>query len=84
MKQGLTLNGTLANIKQVEAKSFDDKVTPPKQILQVTVLDDSGLSLYDISDKDFLVKQDLQGKEVSLNLAYSVMNGKAYFRVVQA
>jgi len=80
MKQGITINGTLANIKKVN-KVFEGKESK-YNTLQITVLNDDGLSLIDVKDKDFIIKEDAVNKPINVAVAYSVMNDKAYFRLV--
>ena len=82
MKQGITINGTLANIKPVEAKEYDGSITPAKNVLQITVLTDNGLDLINVNDKKMTVKDDAVGKPISAIVSYSVMNNKAYFSLI--
>lgn len=81
VKQGIMISGVLANIKQVE-KTFEGKTTR-YQTLQITVLNDDGLSLIDVKDKDFIFDcKDKLNKPINISVAYSVMNDKAYFRLI--
>ena len=79
--QGIKVIGTLANIKQIEEKIFDEKVTPPKQILQISVLNNSGISIIDVSDKEFLFKKDAVNKPIVVDVVYTVSRNTAYFRL---
>lgn len=81
-KQGLIVCGTLANIKQVDSKTYGENTTPAHQKLQVTIFHDGDLSILDIKDTNSIYKKDSIGKVISLSVAYSVVNGNAYFRVI--
>jgi hypothetical protein len=80
--QGLLVRGTLSFIKYVEGKEYDGKKTPPSQKLQITVMNDDGLSIIEVKDSDFKFKSDFVGKEIEIPVAYTAMNGNIYFRLI--
>lgn len=82
MKQGILVNGILANIKSVESKEYGDKVNPAHQKLQITVLNDDGLSIIDVKDNEMKFSKESVGKPIEVSVAYTIVNNNAYFRLV--
>lgn len=82
MQQGITITGSLANIKHVEEKVYKDRINPSSQKLQMIILNKDGVSLIDVSDKEFLFKKEDINKVHSIVVNYSVLNDTAYFRLV--
>ena len=82
MKQGLILNGTLAFIKQNAEKTYEGKVSPATQTLQVSILADDGFSVIDVKDTDFRIASDKIGKIVSLAISISEFRGNLYYKLV--
>ncbi len=80
--QGIRVKGTLANIKAVDAKDYEGKITPATQQLQITILNDDGLDIINVKDSSFRFKKEDEKKDVEVSVAYTVVNGKAYFRLI--
>ena len=81
-KQGIRVVGTLMNLKHIEAKEYNNNVVPAHQTLQIVVLNEDGLSQIDVKDKENKFKQSEVGKIIDIGVVYTVINDKAYFRLV--
>jgi len=81
-KQGIRVVGTLMNLKPVEAKEYNNNVVPAHQILQIVVLNEDGLSQIDVKDKDNKFKHSQVNTVVDIAVVYTVINDRAYFRLV--
>jgi len=81
-KQGIRVVGTLLNLKQIEAKEYNNNVVPAHQTLQIVILNEDGLSQIDVKDKENKFKQSEVGKIIDIAVVYTVINDKAYFRLV--
>lgn len=82
MVHGIVVNCKVANIKKVASKEFDGKISEAHQVLQCLVISDGNMTQIDIKDKDMSYKGTEINKDVSLSVGYSVINNKAYFRLV--
>ncbi len=81
-KQGLIVRGTLSFIKYVEGKEYNEKKAPASQKLQISVMNDDGLSIIEVKDSEFVYKSESIGKEIEIFVAYTTINGNTYFRLI--